>query len=241
MLEAALWGFVAGSALLIGAVVGLWVPVSHRFVGLVMGFGSGVLFSAVAFELTGEAYDSAGIIPVALGLLGGATVFFAGDLWLDRRGGHRRKSPTGPQPDAAASALVLGALLDGIPESAAIGAGLVVGSQVGLAVVAAVFLSNVPEAMSASAGMKAAGHSASSVLRMWAAVVVASALAAAVGFALLGGAGAVGLGFGQAFAAGAILTMLADTMVPEAVHHAGPLVGLVTALGFTSAFVISHV
>lgn len=240
MLEAAWWGFVGGSALLLGAVVGLWVPVSPRFLGLVMGFGAGVLFSAVAFELTGEAYEAAGATSVVLGLLAGSFVFFAGDWWLDRRGAHRRKSPTGPQPDAAASALVLGAVLDGIPESVAIGASLVSGGTVGVTLVVAVFLSNVPEAMSASAGMRAAGHSAWSVLRMWGLVVVVSTLAAAAGFGLLGGSGAVAVAVGQAFAAGAILTMLADTMVPEGVHHAGPLVGLVTAAGFASAFLVSH-
>ena len=240
MLEAAWWGFVGGAALLLGAAAGLWLPVSNRLVGLVMGFGAGVLFSAVAFELTKEAYDEAGAAAVVLGLLGGALVFFAGDWWLDRRGGHRRKSPTGSQPGAAASALVLGALLDGIPESAAIGVSLLDGNGVGTAVVAAVFLSNVPEAMGSAAGMQRDGRSVHAILGLWAAVAAASTLAAAVGFGALGGADPAAVGVVQAFAAGAILTMLADTMLPEAVDHAGPLVGLVTALGFVSAFLLSQ-
>ena len=241
MLEAAWWGFVGGGALLLGAAAGIWLPVSNRLVGLVMGFGAGVLFSAVAFELTREAFDSAGATAVILGLLGGALVFFAGDWWIDQRGGHRRKSPQGPQPGAASSALVLGALLDGIPESAAIGVSLIGGGSVGVAMVAAVFLSNVPESMSASAGMRQSGRSTKTILLMWAAVTAASTLAAALGFGILGSAPELVVATVQAFAAGAILTMLADTMLPEAVTHAGRLVGLVTALGFTAAFLISHV
>ena len=154
MWEAAFWGFVGGFALLVGAVAGIWLPASKRFVGLIMAFGVGVLFSAVAFELTSEAYDRSGAFAVVLGLLAGSLVFFAGDWLIDRHGGERRKSPNGSPADAGPMALVLGALLDGIPESAAIGVSLVGGGTVGTAVVAAVFLSNIPESLSASAGMR---------------------------------------------------------------------------------------
>lgn len=240
MLEAAWWGFVGGGALLVGAAAGIWLPVSNRLVGLVMGFGAGVLFSAVAFELTREAYETAGAAVMVAGLIAGALVFFAGDWWIDQRGGHRRKSPQGPQQGAGASALVLGALLDGIPESAAIGVSLIGGGSVGLAMVAAVFLSNVPESMSASAGMRQTGRSTKSILLLWGAVTLASTVAAALGFGILGSAPEAAVAGVQAFAAGAILTMLADTMVPEAVEHAGRLVGLVTASGFIIAFLLSH-
>ncbi|HEU4810898.1 MAG TPA: ZIP family zinc transporter [Nocardioides sp.] len=239
MWEAAFWGFVGGFALLLGAVAGIWLPTSRRFVGLVMAFGTGVLFSAVAFELTTEAYDSSGADAVVFGLLGGSLVFFAGDWLIDRHGGHRRKSPKGSPADAGPMALVLGALLDGIPESAAIGVSLVGGGGVGVAVVAAVFLSNIPESLSASAGMRSDGRSSRYILGLWSAVLVASTVAAALGFGLLGSAPLIVVAVTQAFAAGAILTMLADTMVPEAVEHAGALVGLVTALGFTCAFLLS--
>ncbi|RYU10779.1 ZIP family metal transporter [Nocardioides iriomotensis] len=241
MLEAAWWGFVGGAALLLGAAIGVLWDVPHRIVGLVMGFGAGVLFSALAFELTAEAYLSAGAPPVALGLLTGALVYFAGDEWLDRRGAHRRKNPAGAQPDAAASALVLGALLDGIPESAAIGLSLVDGGGVGVAVVTAVFLSNVPEALASSAGMRKAGQSSRHIFGVWALVTLAGTVAAALGYGLLGDADPRWVAATQAFAAGAILTMLADTMLPEAVEHAGRLVGLVTVLGFVSAFLLSVV
>ena len=239
MLEAAWWGFVGGAALLVGAVLGIYLPTPAKLIGLVMAFGSGVLISALSFELTSEAYDLAGGTAVVLGLLAGSVVFFAGDWMIDRRGGHRRKSPTGHQAGAGGMALVLGALLDGIPESAAIGVSLIGGGSVGLAVVAAVFLSNVPESLSASTGMKAAGRTNGYILGLWLAVTAASTVAAALGFVLLGGASPLAVAVIQAFAAGAILTMLADTMLPEAVEHAGRLVGLLAVLGFTAAFLIS--
>lgn len=239
MLEAAWWGFVAGAALLIGAFLGIYVGASKRVVGLVMGFGVGVLISAVAFELTMEAYEEAGTAPVVLGLLAGALTFFAGDWWLDQRGAEHRKNMEGMAAGAGPTALVLGALLDGIPESAAIGITLVEGGGVGVAVVAAVFLSNIPEGLSASAGMKASGSPTRHILGLWATVAVASTIAAAAGYGLLGDSDPVVVATVQAFAAGAVLTMLADTMVPEAVKYAGSYVGLVTVLGFGGAFLMS--
>jgi ZIP family zinc transporter len=248
VLEAAWWGFVGGASLLIGALIGLFLPVPVRVVGLVMGFGVGVLISAVAFELTGAAYDRAGSVPVVLGLSAGALTFYSGDWLLDHAGGGNRKDPTGTDDDtstaagsSASTALVLGALLDGIPESAAIGVSLVGGGSVGLAVVIAVFLSNIPESLSASAGMKRDGRTVGYVLRLWTLVVLASTIAAALGYGLLGGAGETTLAFTETFAAGAVLTMLADTMVPEAVDHAGPAVGLACVTGFTCSFLLSMI
>ena len=240
MLTATFWGLVGGAALLIGAFLGLYAHASNRVIGIVMAFGSGVLISAVAFELTEDAFESGGAQPVVIGLVSGSLVFFAGDWLIDRSGGHRRKSPTGqPQQGAGAMALVLGALLDGIPESAAIGVSVLDGGTVGVAMVAAVFLSNVPESMSATAGLVRAGRSTTYVLRLWVIVMLASGLAAGAGYVLLEGA-SPGLVAGiQTFAAGAIITMLADTMIPEATEHAGRLVGLVTMLGFALAFLLS--
>ena len=255
MLEAAWWGFVGGAALLVGALMGLYLKVGLRAIGLVMAFGAGVLISAVAFELTEEAYRSAGSSAAALGLAAGSVTFFTGDWLIDRQGGHRRKSPVhggvragsasggskaaGGAAAASGMALVLGALLDGIPESAAIGISLLGGGGVGVAMVAAVFLSNIPESMSATTGLRASGRSTGWILGLWALVVGASTLASVAGYALLGGASEETVAFIQTFAAGAILTMLADTMMPEAVEHAGRLVGLLTVLGFAVAFFIS--
>lgn len=239
MLEAAFWGFVGGVALLLGAVLGLVRPVPPRVVGVVMAFGAGVLISTISFDLVEEAFVEAGAVPVGIGILAGALTFFAGDAILDARGGDKRKHPTAAA-GGAALALVLGAMLDGIPESAAIGVSLLGGGTVSVAVVAGVFLSNVPESLSAAVGLRASGRSARWILGLWLGVAVISAVSAALGYALLGQAGASTIAVVQAFAAGAILTMLADTMMPVAFKDAGPLVGIVTCAGFLLAFMLSH-
>jgi zinc transporter, ZIP family len=239
MLEAAFWGFVAGGALIVGAAAGLWLHPSQRTIGLIMGFGAGVLISALAFELTEEAFDIGGADAVAGGLGAGALTFFVGDLLIDRRGGDGRKRSGGEQAAGSAGAIVLGAVLDGIPESAAIGLTLLEGGSVSVAVVAAVFLSNVPESLSAASGLARAGHSPRWILGLWTLVTVISALAAAAGYGVMGDASPDLAAFVQAFAAGAVLTMLADTMMPEAFEHGGRAAGLFTVLGFALAFLLS--
>ena len=239
MLEAAFWGFVGGLALVVGAVIGLSAHASQRIIALVMGFGGGVLISALAFELTSEAYEQGGADAVAFGLVAGAATFFAGDWYLDGRGAQNRKRSGGQQASGSAGPIVLGSVLDGIPESVAIGVSLLGGGSVGATVVAAVFLSNIPESLSAATGLQKAGHSPRYIIGLWTGVTVASTFAAALGYALLGGASPNIVAGIQAFAAGAILTMLSDTMMPEAFEHGGSVVGLVTVLGFATAFLLS--
>ena len=239
MIAAAAWGAVGGISLLLGALVGLAARPTQRVIGLVMAFGAGVLISALAFELTDEAYRRGGADAVALGLAAGALSFFAADWAVDRRGGQHRKRSGGEQAGGSATAIVIGALLDGIPESVAIGVSLVGGGAVSAAVVAAVFLSNVPESLSATTGLRKAGHSPTWIVALWSSVVAISTVAAGAGYALLGGASPEVIAVIQTFAAGAILTMLADTMMPEAFEHGGSVVGLVTVLGFSAAFLLS--
>ena len=207
---------------------------------VVMAFGVGVLLSSVAFELMDEAYRVGGIDAAAPGLLLGAAVFYVADREVNRRGGERRKN-AGDRQGGSAAAIAIGALLDGIPESAAIGISLIEGGGVGIALVAAVFLSNVPEGLSSAAGMKRAGRSPAYVLGLWGAVTLASTLAALLGYLFLAGASGNVVAAIQSFAAGAILTMLASTMMPEAYEEGGPVVGVVTTVGFLLAFVLSRV
>jgi len=193
----------------------------------------------VTIELTDEAFRLGGADAVVIGLALGALAYFAGDWAIERRGGRDRMSSMGEQSEGSAAALLFGAVLDGIPESAVIGITLLEGSGVGIPVLAAVFLSNLPESISSSTGMKKAGSSIGHVLGVWSVVVLVGAVAAALGYALLDGASDNAIGLIQAFAGGAVLTMLADTMMPEAFKRGGNLVGLFTVLGFALAYLLT--
>ena len=174
------------------------------------------MIPSVAFELMDEAYKSGGFDAAAIGLLAGAVAFFVADRLMNNGGGGNRKRSGGQQEGGFATTITIGALMDGISESVAIGISLLGGGSVSAAMVAAVFLSNVPEGLSAASGMKKAGHSTLRILALWGAVTVTSAFAALVGYVFLAGASGNVVAAIQAFAAGAILTMLASTMMPEA-------------------------
>ena len=236
--SAFLAGAFAASSLLVGAAIALVHRVSERTLGLIMAFGAGVLISAVAYDLVEEAVITSGGSGVALGIGVGALTFFVGDGLIDRAGGADRKSLRG-SAEGSAKAIVLGTVLDGVPESIVVGLSLVSGEGISIAVFVAVFLSNLPEAMAASSGLATSGVARSRILSMWLLVVVVSGLASALGYGLLGDARSTAVAFVQAFAAGAILTMLADTMMPEAYEHGGAVVGLMTSLGFVVAFAIA--
>jgi ZIP family zinc transporter len=238
-LEAGFWGFVAGSSLLVGALIGLYVAVPQRVIAIVVAIGAGVLVSSVAFELMEEAYGMGGIYAASGGILLGAVTFFAADWTVCYAGGKHRKRSGGQQAGGSATAITIGAVLDGIPESVAIGVSLIEGGAVGAVMVVAVFLSNVPEALSAAAGMKKAGHSSAYILGLWGAVVVICAASALFGYLFLDGASEAVIAAILAFAAGAILTMLASTLFPEAYEEGGHVVGVVTTIGFLAAFVLS--
>lgn len=234
------WGLFAGSSLILGGVLALVFPIRDRLLGLIMAFGAGVLISAVAYELVAEAFEtSAGNGEIALGLAAGALTFFVGDVLVDRMGGAGRKEISGTAGAGSGLAIVLGIVLDGIPESAVIGLGLLEGTGVSVAVIAAVFLSNLPEAIAATSGLVAGGWKRGRILFLWAAVTLVCGLASLLGYVIFDSAGPPTLAFVLAFAGGAILTMLADTMMPEAFEHGGKLVGLATTLGFGLAFALS--
>lgn len=233
-------GAVAASSLLLGALVALAVPVTRRPLGMVMAFGSGVLISSVAYELVEEAFKtSAGPGELGLGLMAGALTFFFGDVVVDRLGGADRKDATGLQASGSALAIVLGTVLDGIPESVVLGVGLVSGTTGSLAMFVAVFLSNLPEAMVSTAGLRTAGWPGRRLLGMWGGIVAASGVAAAVGFTVFDRASPAALAFVLAYAGGAILTMLADSMMPGAFEHGGNVAGVVTTVGFGAGFLLA--
>jgi ZIP family zinc transporter len=238
VLEALGWGLLASSSLLLGGLIALRRPVNRLILGLVMAFGAGVLISAVAFELVEEAFETSGLLSdVAIGLFAGCAVFTIGDALIDRLGGADRKRVDGA--GGSGLAIVLGIVLDGIPESAVLGLTLLEGSGVSVAMLAAVFLSNLPEAVAATSGLVSNGWRRWRVMGLWALVVCVSGLASLAGYALFDGASPSVVAFVLAFAGGAILTMLADTMMPEAYAKGGKWVGVVTTLGFATAFAIS--
>ena len=233
------WGTLASSSLVIGALVALRFNLSLRGIGLIMGFGAGVLISAVAFDLIEEAAaDSSGHGWVAAGLFAGCLVFFGGDRLIDKLGGGERKDADGDQGGGSSLAIVLGTVLDGIPESMVIGLTIFEGGEVGAAYLAAVFISNLPESISSTSGLAKSGWHKSRILWMWTAIALISGLASLGGYALFQNSSPDTIGFVLAFAAGAILTMLANTMAPEAYEHGGKLVGVVTTLGFAVAYTI---
>lgn len=241
MIESLLWGLLAASSLLIGAIVSVRWDIPKQIVGIVMAFGVGVLISAVAFELAEEAFQTAGgSISLAIGLGAGALTFFGGNIIINRMGGQHRKRFDG-NPNSSPLAIVLGTVLDGIPESIVLGLSIVHGGSIGIAVLAAVFISNLPESVGATTGMLKNGWRRWPLLGMWLLVVAVSGVASLAGYGLFKAASPDIVAFMLAFSAGAILTMLADTMMPEAYKDTGQLAGLVTTLGFGVAFWISMV
>jgi zinc transporter, ZIP family len=229
---------VAASSLLIGGLLVMWRPIGQHTLGLVMAFGAGVLISAVAFELIAPAIQQVrgdGHWKVALGLGAGAITFYLGDGIIDRMGGEQRKSAARAGASGSALALTLGIVLDGIPESIALGLTLLGGEGVSFAMLAAVFLSNLPEAIAATTGFQRSGRSNRWTIGLWLAIIAVSGLAALAGYGLLQDASGTAVAVVDAFAAGAILTMLADTMMPEAFEYGGRAVGLLTTLGFALA------
>ncbi|WP_440900543.1 ZIP family metal transporter [Actinosynnema sp.] len=239
------WGLLAGSALLLGALVGYLARVPAAVVAGVMAFGSGVLLSAVSFELVAEAHERGGLAATAVGTAVGAVVYTLANVVLAGRGARHRKRSGGQQPSedeqaGSGGAIALGALLDGVPESIVIGTSLLGGGSVSAATVAAVFISNVPEGLSSASGMRRAGRGPRYVFALWGGIALISALAAMLGHGVLGGASPQVLAGITALAGGAILAMVADTMIPEAFEDARLWSGLITVAGFLTAFALSR-
>ena len=228
MAEALAWGAVGASSLVLGALMSLVRRWPRRLVGLILAFGAGALISAVSFELAEEGVEIGGAGAVGIGFAAGSLTYFVLDGLIERG----RSDP--------ASALALGAFLDGIPEQLVLGLGIAVGDGVSVALLGAIFVSNLPEAVGSASEMRAEGRRSETILRLWILVAVVCALATVVGFAIADSiTGRLQSGF-NGFAAGALLVMLTDSMIPEA-RKAGRTAGLATALGFAVAAGISSV
>ena len=263
LLLAGLAGLLSGLSLVVGSLVAWFVKVPRELVALVMAFGAGVLISALAFDLVDEATSSGGFVPTISGFVVGAVVYVVLDQLLEHGGfrlkRHRRHGGDGSASSnsdsghggggakAAAAGggtglgIALGALLDGVPETAVQGVSLTGGGSLSIAVLVAVVISNFPEGMSSTADLKSSGRSARYVFGLWSGIAVVCALSALGGYALLGGVPEAGQSFVMAFAAGAILAMICDTMIPEAFRKTQTLTGLVTVLGFVASYVVHQV
>ena len=239
MLLAAFYGGLAASALLLGALLAYGLQPSPRLTAIVMAVGSGLLIGSVAYDLVAGAQLSISIVPVALSLLCGAAVFVLGSRLIDRRGGGHRKNPTG---EASTSdnplAIVLGSALDGIPESFVLGLSVLHGG-VSAPLLIGIGLSNLPEGMAASSGLRARGWREPRVLLMWAVVVAVSAVSAGLGHELLASDDGTLAAIAQTFAAGALLAMIADTMVPESYAIEREWTGGLVVAGFSLSLLIA--
>lgn len=266
LLLAGLAGLLSGLSLVVGSLVAWFVKVPRELVALVMAFGAGVLISALAFDLVDEATSSGGFVPTISGFVVGAVVYVVLDQLLEHGGlrlrRHRRRHDRSEPADDAASdsrggrghggkaaaasggtglGIALGALLDGVPETAVQGVSLTGGGSLSVAVLVAVVISNFPEGMSSTADLKESGRGAGYVFGLWSGIAVVCALSAVGGYALLGGVPEGAQSFVMAFAAGAILAMICDTMIPEAFRKAQTLTGLVTVLGFVASYAVHQV
>jgi ZIP family zinc transporter len=241
MLGALGWGALAASSLVFGALLTFVRAWPSRQVGVVLAFGAGALISAIGFELAGEGIRVGSVEATAVGLGAGALTYYGLDGLIASRmstGRGRAGRARGADPGTA---LALGAFLDGIPEQLVLGIGLAAGEGIGVGLLVAIFVSNLPEAIGSASEMSVAGTPRSKILRIWVSVAAICALASVAGYAIADAAsGDLRAGI-DGFAAGALLVMLIDSMIPDATRQSGRPAGLVTTLGFAVATALSSV
>ncbi|CAG9621949.1 ZIP family metal transporter [Sutcliffiella rhizosphaerae] len=239
MLQALFWGMVAGGALLIGALAGLFIPVPRRVTGYIMAFGTGVLIGAASFELLGKIKKEIGFSYVIFGFIIGALIFTCFELLISKKGGKDRKLSRQKLENHSGMAIFIGSIIDAIPESIIIGVGILKSNTVSWVLVLAIFISNIPEALSSSVGLKKDGFSPKKIIYLWTFVLILTSLSSFFGYVLFSKLNESYMYLVSGLAAGGIIAMVASTMMPEAFEEGGPIVGLLTALGLLCSYILS--
>ena len=257
ILESLIWGFIASIPLVIGCIVALFVSLPKSIIAAIMAFGSGVLVAALSFSLVEEAFSlSQSIPPVVIGFILGGVAYSVANHMLDRKSKSKSNSDgdtgavrkrkrshgdnAGGGRSASGLALLVGSVMDNIPENMALGISLVTGGAVNMVLVAAIFISNFPEGLASTEGMKSNGRSKKYILMLWSIAVIIGTISTAIGFAVLSKTSPFVISVAISFAAGAILVMLAESMIPEAFEEGGSRIGLAAMAGFAIAFILGR-
>jgi zinc transporter, ZIP family len=238
-----LYASLTGSSLILGVVIGTSLKISQKIIAAIMAFGSGVLICALTFGLMEEAFKHGGFDAIIIGFLLGGLVFITGDFLIHRIGGrnHKGKAHFESTRETNGQAIVLGSLLDGVPESIALGVALLSKNGIGLLMLVAIFISNLPESLSSIDDLQREGLSKKRIYLIWSTVSICVALSVVLSFLFLEKLDLNALGIIESFASGAILAMLADSMMPEAYEYGGFMIGFLTMLGFLTAFILSKI
>lgn len=239
-----MWGAVSGSAVLIGAMLAVFLRIPKKLIGFIMAFGTGVLIGAAAYELLEDSANDGGLAPTIIGFTAGALVFTLFDWYISRKGGAGRKRSARASGTSEAKggglAIFAGTVLDAIPESILIGASLIAGQGVSLLLVIAIFISNIPEGLSSTAGLKQDGYSKSRIMLLWLSVLFISTAASGAGYAFMDHASGYTEALIASFAGGGIIAMVSSSMMPEAYEDGGPLTGFVAAMGLICSLVLDQ-
>lgn len=238
MWNAVFWGGVSGSAVLLGALAALFVPIKKNIIGYIMAFGTGVLIGAAAYELLGESVHDGGIVATSIGFIVGAGVFTGLDFLVSKRGADKRKRSNNSSSKDAGVAIFIGTVMDAIPESIMIGASLISGGSVSWLLVIAIFISNIPEGLSSTTGLLNSHYSKKRIMLLWLSVLVISALSSMSGYLFLDHASEEVMAIVASFAAGGIIAMVASTMMPEAYEDSGPITGIFAAAGLLVSLIL---
>jgi len=239
MWNAALWGAISGSAVLLGALAALFLPVKKRIIGDIMAFGTGILIGAASYELLGDSIHNGGLKATVTGFILGAVIFTILNYFVSKKGADQRKRST-QKAKGTGLAIFIGTVMDAIPESIMVGASLLEKQSVSWLLVAAIFLSNIPEGLSSTVGLKNSGYKKRKIFLLWISVLVISSFSAWGGYFFLSNAPEYLLAGIAAFAGGGIIAMVTSTMMPEAYEESGTVTGLIAALGLLVSLIMDH-